>query len=341
MKNILVLLSLILVVTSIFAEEVIVEDVAIFAGGCFWCIEKPFDDLYGVQEVVPGYTGGNLVEPGYEKVSSGTTKHREAIRIKYDPQKISYTELLDMFLKQIDPSDGDGQFADRGLQYSPAVFYRDDNQKNIAEKVLLHLSKTMKVDIDLIEAKEFYVAEDYHHKYYKSNPDHYDRYYKGSGRGPYLDKKWKGYQKKVKIYIPEIDKEVYLPKVYKTKKEWREKLSAEVYHVTEEKGTEKAGTGDLLFNKEHGIYRCIRCNNALFRSEDKYESGTGWPSFTQAISGLNIKLEEDNTLFMKRIEILCSRCNSHLGHVFADGPIPSGKRYCINSLSLKFQKTKK
>jgi len=167
---------------------------ATFAGGCFWCMEKPYESYEGITEVVSGYTSGKLQNPTYAEVSSGGTGHVEAVRVTYDPSKISYTKLLDIFWRQIDPTDSSGQFADRGHHYTTAIFYHDDEQKQLAEQSKQDLTDSKKFDQPIVtkiaEATQFFDAEEYHQDYYKKNPVHYNSYRYGSGRGPFLKKTW-------------------------------------------------------------------------------------------------------------------------------------------------------
>jgi len=143
---------------------------------------------------------------------------------------------------------------------------------------------------------------------------------------------------KVKLYSVAAKGYIMSDKVVKSPEEWRKQLTPEQYHVTREQGTERAYTGATWNNHESGIYQCIGCGNDLYSSEHKYESGTGWPSFWQPIAPENVTSREDNSLFSKRTEIICSRCDAHLGHVFDDGPKPTGLRYCMNSAAMKFVK---
>ena len=168
---------------------------ATFAGGCFWCIEDAFRKLEGVVEAISGYTGGKTENPSYEDVCSGTTGHYEAVQIAFDPEKISYEQLLDWFWKQIDPTDLDGQFADRGMQYRTAIFYHNEEQKNIAENSKRKLEESGKFDkpiaTKILKAGKFYKAEKYHQDYSDKNPEHYKAYKEGSGRACYIKNTWR------------------------------------------------------------------------------------------------------------------------------------------------------
>ena len=175
------------------AQKVALKE-ATFAGGCFWCMEKPYEQYDGIQSVISGYTGGRKGDPTYEEVSSGRTGHVEAVQITYDPDRITYEELLGIFWRQIDPTDDGGQFADRGEQYMTAIFYHDGEQKTLAEISKKKLEDSKKFDkpiaTKIIQYTKFYPAEDYHQDYYKKDPVRYDSYYQFSGRGPYLKKVW-------------------------------------------------------------------------------------------------------------------------------------------------------
>jgi methionine-S-sulfoxide reductase len=169
-------------------------ETATFAGGCFWCMQPPFDKTRGVVSTVVGYTGGKEKNPTYEQVSSGRTGHRESIQVTFDPAQVTYEQLVDVFWHNINPTQADGQFADIGAQYRTAIFYRSEEQKRIAEESKAKLGKTGKfskpIAAEILPAGLFYPAEEYHQKYYQKNPEHYRSYAVGSGRYPFLERTW-------------------------------------------------------------------------------------------------------------------------------------------------------
>ena len=321
-----VMIALSVTIFSFAKEKEGVMEKAIFAGGCFWCMEPPFEQLDGVVDVAAGYTGGGKEAPSYEEVSSGRTGHVEAIRVTYDPSKVSYAQLLEVFWRQIDPTDTAGQFADRGPQYKTAIFYLDEEQKRIAEESKKELEASGKFDkpivTEIVKASEFYEAEDYHQDYYIKNPLRYNSYKTGSGRSGYLKEKW-GDKPAEKRDKP-------------AKEDLKKKLTPLQYRVTQECGTEQPFNNEYWDNKREGIYVDIVSGEPLFISLDKYDSGTGWPSFTKPLEPGNIIEKEDKSGFMVRTEVRSRGADSHLGHVFSDGPEPAGLRYCINSSALRF-----
>lgn len=319
--------------------------VATFAGGCFWCVEQGFEKIPGVIEAISGYSGGSEPNPSYEQVSSGRTGHTEAVQVYYDPTIITYKGLVEGFWRFMDPTDAEGQFVDRGQQYRPAIFYHDDQQRQVAETSRDALAASGRYEapvvIEITPFSTFYEAEGYHQDYYKKNPVRYRFYTHNSGRYQFIEAAWgddqaldfsqfRPTQAGVRMGPPGEDYQRPSDEVL------RQRLTPEQFKVTREDGTERAFENEYWNEKRPGIYVDVISGEPLFSSRDQYDSGTGWPSFTRPISDDVVTEHEDRSWFMTRTEIRSALADSHLGHVFNDGPAPTGLRYCMNSAAMRF-----
>ena len=334
--------------------------IATFAGGCFWCVEEAFEKVPGVVAAVSGYSGGDEIDPKYEQVSGGLTGHTEAVQVYYDPKVITYEGLLQALWRTANPTDAEGQYVDRGKQYRPAIFYRNEAQKQAAETSVKALEASGRYDapvvIEIVPFKDFYEAEEYHQEYYKKHPVRYKFYTFNSGRYQFIEKVW-GEDKEVDYsrYRPEngdgtgeadlggsdrqpIQVVGFDPDNFEKPddKVLKARLTEEQYYVTQKNGTEPPFRNEYHDEKRPGIYVDVVSGEPLFSSRDKFDSGTGWPSFTKPINPDWVVEKEDRTFFGVRTEIRSRYADSHLGHVFNDGPAPTGLRYCMNSAALKF-----
>lgn len=322
------------------AENVVADSTALFAGGCFWCVESDFEKLSGVTEVISGYAGGDTENPTYEDYAKGG--HREVVKVHYDSSVVSYEKLVEYLIRHIDPTDPEGSFGDRGVEYSPAVYYSTEAEKEMAERVIAEIDASGVFDTPLatpvLPAPPFYPAEEYHQDYYKKSSLKYNFYRKASGRDAFIEKHWSD-QAPFRLDGDTRAFDVSAWEDFETldDAQLREELSEMEYKVTQKDGTEPAFQNELHDETRDGIYVDIVSGEPLFSSTDKYDSGTGWPSFTRPIYEGAVVEKTDYKLILPRTEIRSRFADSHLGHVFEDGPAEAGGlRYCMNSAALRF-----
>lgn len=310
-------------------------ETALFAGGCFWSLESAFRKTYGVLAAVSGYAGGRNQDPSYDNYER--YGHVETVQVSFDPARIGYAQLLDAYWRHSDPTDSGGAFVDRGPQYRPIVFYGDEAQRKaaLASKAALEASKVFGKPIvaEIAAAPRFWPAEEYHQDYARKNPEAYEFYRSHSGRDAFFSKVW-GPEALVDHNLPPASAKGGFVKP--SQAELKKSLTAMQYEVTQKGGTEEPYQNLYWDEHREGIYVDIVSGEPLFSSRDKFDSGTGWPSFTQPLAPWNVLAQTDRTEGMVRQEVKSRLAGSHLGHVFDDGPAPAGLRYCMDSAALRF-----
>ncbi len=296
-------------------KEVSPENIKVIylAGGCFWGVQKYIDQFEGVISTEVGYANGPDAEVSYKDVCNGSG-HAETVKVTYDKSSITLSEILDYYFMVIDPVSVNKQGNDIGIQYRTGIYYEDENLLPEITKVYEEQEKKVgqKLAVEVEALRNFYTAEDYHQKYLDNNPGGY-------------------------CHIPRNMFKLEEERKKEEAKELRDRIGDLSYEVTQNAATERAFTGEYDDFFEKGIYVDVVSGEALFSSKDKYNSGCGWPAFTRLIEGDAVTESEDNSLGMHRTEVQSKEANSHLGHVFNDGPVAEGGlRYCINSAALKF-----
>lgn len=296
----------------------------LFGAGCFWGVESVFREVDGVVATRAGYSGGSTPNPTYKEVCTGRTGHAEVVEVVYDPARVSFDRLLQIFWASHDPTTPNRQGPDIGTQYRSAIFYSAPQQAAVARlsRAREESRRGAPIATEITPAAVFYPAEEYHQRYYE----------KQGGASCHIPSD----AANASVIPPGADEtREYWRGV--TDDEWRAVLSPEAYRIAREAGTERPFSGAYCNLHETGTFHCVACGQAIFRSYLKFESGTGWPSFTAPIDQSRIETVVDRSHGMIRTEVRCSRCGAHLGHVFDDGPDPKAARHCINSDVLTFE----
>jgi len=318
------------------------------AGGCFWCVEADLEKVAGVRTVISGYAGGTTEQPTYQNYARGG--HREVVLVLYDAQTVSYGQLLEYAIKHMDPTDSEGSFGDRGVEYSPAIYYESNAEETEARRVIKALDELNVYDDSIALAIEprtrFFSAEDYHQDYYKKNPIRYQGYRLASGRDAFIREHWD--DRAGEFTVTADTRALSTTLMQEIEKQWgdfqkpdeetlKARLTEMQYRVTQKDATERAFQNEYHDNKEDGLYVDVVSGEPLFSSRDKFDSGTGWPSFTKPLYPDAVQEHKDYKLILPRTEIRSTYADSHLGHVFNDAPQElGGIRYCMNSASLRF-----
>jgi len=319
------------------------DQVAVFSGGCFWGIQAVFQHVKGVTNAVSGYAGGDAASARYDRVSDGNTGHAESVRVTFDPAVVSYEQLLHVFFAVAhDPTQLNYQGPDHGPQYRSAIWSTNEQQKNAAESYIAQLTKakvwTRPIVTQVSALGTFYPAEAYHQDYATIHPNQPYIVFNDAPKVAQLKKQLPTLYRETPVLVSDQQKKETKMREY-TKPadaELKQKLTQVQYQVTQHEATEPPFRNEYWNNHDAGIYVDIVTGEPLFSSLDKYDSGTGWPSFTKPLETANITTKTGRQLGMARTEVRSAHGDSHLGHLFDDGPRPTGQRYCMNSASMRF-----